>query len=530
MDVTRTVSEQYKVMLALAGVAAAMIWVWVPTRWRRPALALLVLVSVVNYSRWGFDAWTRRIDAYDLMHYYVNAKYIDELGYLDLYPAMMLVDAEHGGPFFPAARSYMAQDESGHHYAPTQHGVARGKVVRQERFTPERWAAFEHDVLTLQRDYGCRDRDRKKRCIRELSDELWLQLVTDHGFNGTPAWTLIAEPIANVVPVEALKALGYLDVALLAVGLGAVGWAYGGETGLFALLFVAVTYSARWPYVSWVFLRYDWVAALLIATAALKRPGGRWGAAVAGAMAGWASVVRLFPAMWMWGPLWRGLWGLWERQLRRHLLVMAAAFFVAVGVLQGAATARYGTDRVAEHFENMLDHNSAEQLSSRRIGLAMALATEPWKGFEAELAISPETRLLVDEQSTVRYTLAAALAVALGLALRRRSDDEAFAWGFFPFFLITTASYYYYVARITLVVVHAGNLHRPRHRVGLASLFGLEVLTTAISVYAPEWDTANPGKEHRMLLIGALAWGLLAYGLVQMVWMAVEREDAPAEG
>jgi hypothetical protein len=247
-------------------------------------------------------------------------------------------------------------------------------------------------------------------------------------------------------------------------------------------------------------------------------------------MAGWASVVRLFPAMWMWGPLWRGLWGLWERQLRRHLLVMAAAFFVAVGVLQGAATARYGTDRVAEHFENMLDHNSAEQLSSRRIGLAMALATEPWKGFEAELAISPETRLLVDEQSTVRYTLAAALAVALGLALRRRSDDEAFAWGFFPFFLITTASYYYYVARITLVVVHAGNLHRPRHRVGLASLFGLEVLTTAISVYAPEWDTANPGKEHRMLLIGALAWGLLAYGLVQMVWMAVEREDAPAEG
>jgi hypothetical protein len=517
MDVPRAVTELYKVWIALAAVPLALAWARLPIRARRPWLALLCVAAFVNYSRWGPDAWVRRLDAYDLLHYYVNAKYVDELGYLDLYPAMLLVDAEHGGPFFPKAKRYMAQDAEGHHFEPVSHGVERGRVVRDTRFTAERWAAFTHDVLVLQRGIGCRDRDRAGRCLRELDDNLWEQLVNDHGFNGTPAWTWVAEPIANAVPVEHLKALGYLDVALLLVGLGAVGWAYGIDAALWAALFLFVTYSTRWPYLSWVFLRYDWVAALLVATAALRRPVGRWGPLIAGLAAGWAATLRLFPALWMWGPLCRGLWGLWEREVRRPLLVLAAGFLLAVGVLQVGATLRFGPERVAEHFENMMDHNSAEQLSSRRIGLAMALATEPWRGLALEKSISGATRARVGAQTPVRYALGAALAVALGLALRRADDDEAYAWGFFPFFLLTTASYYYYVARITLIVAHAGRLDAPRHRVGLAMLIALEAGSAASETWA---------AGHRMLLIGGLAWGLLAYGVVQIGWLFAERRAA----
>lgn len=519
MELTRELVEWNRVALGLGGALLALLWARLPGGARRPALAVLVLSGFLNYSRLGTDVWTKRVDVYDLLHYYVNAKYADELGYLDLYPAILQADAENGGPFFPQVE-YMAQDETGHHRAPVAEGIARGRVVRDTRFTPARWEAFVHDVLVLQRELGCRDRSKRtRRCLRELNPEMWNELVLDHGFNGTPAWTVLAQPLANAVPVGSVKLLGYLDVALLLAALAAVGWASGGDAALWTALFLLVTYSTRWPYLSWGFLRYDWIAGLLLATAFLRRPGGRWGAALAGIFAGWAAVLRFFPAMWMWGPLCRGLWGLWERELRRPLLVLAGTFLLSVGALQAAATARYGPAFVAEHFENMMDHNRAEQLSSRRIGLALALATEPWTGMALEERISDETRARVEAQAPLRYVIAAVSVVALGFGLRRKGDDEAFAWGFLPFFAFTTASYYYYVARAPLVAVHAAGLDGARHRAGLAVLLALEAGSSALEVGA---------TGHRMLLIGLLAWSLAAYAVLQVGWMILQdRRGAP---
>ena len=65
--------------------------------------------------------------------------------------------------------------------------------------------------------------------------------------------------------------------------------------------------------------------------------------------------------------------------------------------------------------------------------------------------------------------------MGLGLGLRRKRPDEAFAYGFLPFFLLTTASYYYYVARVTLWALHASGLPRGRHAVGLVMLVGTEI-------------------------------------------------------
>lgn len=524
MDLSRTITEGYKIWIAGAAALLALLWGVLPVAWRRQLLVATLLIAAVNYARWGTDLLATRLDAYDLLHYYVNAKYIDELGYLDLYPAVILVDHDNDGPFFKRQGPvYMAQDASGHHLEPVAHAVARGKKVREEKFTPERWKAFEHDVLYLQRTLGCRDKNKKGECIRELSDELWEQLINDHGFNGTTGWTLFAEPVARVVPVESLKLLGYLDLVLLGGAVGMVVWAFGTDAALWTTLFLLVTYSTRWPTITWVFLRYDWVACLIGATALIAR--GR--SAPAGVLAGIASTARMFPALWMWGPFVRGLWGLWEGQVRRHLLVLAAAFVLAVVAVQGAATLRYGPGRVAEHFENMMDHNKAEQLSSRRIGLALALATEPWKGTSMEQVITEERKVLIDRQSPLRYGLGAVGVVALGFALRRQKDEEAYAMGFAPFFLFTTASYYYYVARAPLIVVHAANLDRWRHRVGLAMLMGLETFCN--------WsETAYPG--HRLLLIGDLAWGLLAYLIVQIAWMMweswrpVPTAPTPAQG
>jgi hypothetical protein len=210
--------------------------------------------------------------------------------------------------------------------------------------------------------------------------------------------------------------------------------------------------------------------------------------------------------MWLYGPGAKGFAGLAERKVHRSLLVMLGGFLVGVAVLQGAAFVDLGVDAARLHLENMEDHNSSEQLSSRRIGLALAL---PYQGGLLPKSLPKETKVLIEHQKPLRYGIAAVMMLVLGWGLRRARDDEAYAFGFLPFFLLTTASYYYYVARLTLVVLHAGEPTKPKHAVGLAMLFGLELFSN--------WaETRYP--SHRVFLIGTLAWGLALYGAVMALW------------
>lgn len=521
-DVSRTVTEGYKIWLAGGATLLALYWARLPRKWSIQLLVVLLSLSAMNYARWGTEAATQRLDAYDLLHYYVNAKYFDEIGYLDLYPAVLLVDHENDGPFFEQGDQYLAQDDEGHHLETIGHALGRGEQVRSERFTEERWAQFEHDVLYLQRTIGCRKRNSKGRCVQEINDRLWRQLINDHGFNGTTAWTAIARPIASIVPVESLKLLGYLDVLLLSAAIGAVVWAYGTVPALWTALFLLTTYSTRWPYFSWVFLRYDWVAGLLLATAMLKR--GK--PLLAGLFAGWTAVLRMFPAMWMWGPLGKGLAGLVRGKVHRQLLVFAAGFLLSAGVIQAGATVSLGVDHVQTHFHNMIDHNDPMQLSSRRIGLALALSSTPWRGTAVNKIITTDQKRRIEAQKPLRYGLAALILLALAWGLRHSRDDEAYAFGFLPFYLITTASYYYYVARATLILVHAADLHRLRNRVGLASLFAMEAFCN--------WAQST-FSDHRLFLIGTLSWLIAAYILLQVGWLlweaqATDSGAAPAQG
>ncbi len=491
----RDESEAWKVVLGILAVGLGIGWRWLPRRLGLGLLGTLAVVSTLNYARFDPELVTEKYDTYDLMHYYLNAKYFDELGYYDLYPACMLADLENDGPYFKKQGAiYMAQNEAGHGRRPISHGIERGQKVRATRFTPERWTAFEHDFLVLQRTGP------------SMNDKLWRQMIIDHGYNGTPTWTLLARPLAEWVPVEHVKLLGYIDLVLLLGATLVVAWAYSTETGLWVWLALMLGYSLRWPTVSWAFLRYDYVALLMVAMAAIKK--GRYG--LAGALTGISATFRLFPALWMVGPAAKGLFNLPRRVVHRQLLVLAAGFLAAAAVAEGGTALRLGTDTIVAHFDNMMDHNSAEQLSSRRIGLALAL---PYRGELEPKLIEPERKQIIDAQKPLRFAISAVLLAALGWGLRRAEDDETFAFGFVPFFLLTTASYYYYVTRITLVMLHAQDLRKPRNIVGLTLLFGLEIFS--------HWaESVLPG--YRVYLIGRLAWGLLVYVFVMTVFFNIE--------
>jgi hypothetical protein len=123
-----------------------------------------------------------------------------------------------------------------------------------------------------------------------------------------------------------------------------------------------------------------------------------------------------------------------------------------------------GPLNVREHFENMMDHNSAEQLSSRRIGFALAL---PFRGHLEPKNITKAIKAEIEEQKPLRFGISFARLAGFAWGLRNKRDDETFAYGWIPFFLLTTASYYYYVVRVVLIAFHAGE-NRPPPQPGRA--------------------------------------------------------------
>ena len=492
MAISKAVSESLKIYLALGGGGLALAWRFIPAPWARRILAALVLVASVGYIRASTHTLTTRLDSYDVIHYYLNAKYFSELGYYDLYPAVLTAD-EEAGPRWDTGPQYMAAGDEGDHMAPIAEAYRRGKVVKAG-FSTERWSQFKHDFLVI--------RDWKKG----IDSELWRQMVQDHGYNGTPAWTLQATPFVRLVPVEFLKVLAYLDVALLAAALAAVVWAYDLDAALFVALFLFTTYSTRWPIIGTAFLRYDYVSAMIIAMCCLKR--GRPFAA--GLFGGWAGVLRLFPAAWMFGPAFKGLFGLTRRELSRPLLRLAGGFLLAAALLQGGSALLLGPEALATHSRDIKQHTSAEELSSRRAGLALAL---PFRGDLEPKNISRRIKQDVEDQARLRYAVGGAFLLVLAWALRRSDDDEAYAFGFAPFLVFATAIYYYYVTRVTLILAHASRRDSWRHATGLAMLFAVDAFSN--------WSEVNrPG--HRVYLIGWLGWMLVVYLVVMTGWLLWE--------
>jgi hypothetical protein len=532
-NVNRAASEGYKVYLCGGGVLLALFWARLAPfgKLREQFLIALTILSAFNYMRWGEKVLVEKVDTYDLIHYYLNAKYFDELGYYDLYPACMLADHANDGPYFDEGSKYMAQDENGHGFQPISHALARGRIVRAENFTEERWEAFEHDALYLQ------------RTVPGFNSKLWRQMIQDHGFNGTMAWVLTAGPLAEWVPVEYVKWLSSIDLALLAMAMALVWRAYGSATMTWAIFWILLSYSARWPTISWSYLRYDYLAALIASMALLRmnRP------VIAGILTGYSGALRMFPVVWVWGPLMVGLAGLMRRapaslsldgmtgpkpsgltsRVNRPLVMFGVAAAVMFLAFEGITALRYGPEPMVDHYDNMVDHQKSEQLSSRRIGLAMALpywGNGEWIGNEQDGLRFDRSRKLpkfietprkwkVEDQKPLRYGLSLIYLLLVGWGLRKLRPDEAFGFGFVPFFLLTTASYYYYVTRVTLVLLHASDLKQRRNVFGLTWLLGLEMFSN--------WaETEQAGQ--RVYLVGILAWGLAIYAVVMGCWFLYE--------
>jgi hypothetical protein len=392
------------------------------------------------------------VHLHDVAHYYLGAKYFDELGYEHLYTAMLRAEAEVTPGRFSTRE---ARDLATNELVPIRELLLRSDEVKAG-FTPQRWEDWKRDVALF----------------KEALGPQFASLYIDHGFNPTPLWPLMGGTLARRVPAGSrtgVLLLTLLDPLLLAAAFAAVVWAFGWTAALLGLIHFCLIYGASFGWTGGAFLRYVWFAAVLVAACCLER--GRF--AAAGALLALAAALRVFPVFFV-VPLALQAAHRWWRERRaprEHVRLLAA--FTATGAALFLLTGLQprGFPAWDEFRQNMSKH--MDTISPNIVGLTAALAHHdlPDTITLEEMRAERNRYVTVNHVQLATLFLGALAAVAL-LAPRVR-PAEALLLGV-PLLLtgLNLASYYY----VMLVLMAVVWWDRPLR---VAALFALEAATHA---------------------------------------------------
>jgi hypothetical protein len=213
----------------------------------------------------------------EMFHYYLGSKYFKELGYSELYNAVVTADTEQDNaladiPFLTDLRTYQnIQRET----------VLRDAARVRALFSEGRWNAFKDDVSFFKTATGMPSAPGLRA------------LVMDHGYNASPASTFVFGLLTNAIPVTQLWLLAVLDVFLVAAMIGLVFRTFGFETGaLFGIFFYANVLNDH-DYIAGGLLRYDWLFCIVVAVCLLKK--GRYSSSAF--FLTLSAMMRVFPVV-----------------------------------------------------------------------------------------------------------------------------------------------------------------------------------------------------------------------------------------
>ena len=236
------------------------------------AVALVVLLS----GAWvggGVAAGKLPIThSWEQFHFYLGAKYQREVGWLNLYKAVILADRESVNAL---ANMPTTRDLTNFEQVPVETALKDAAEVKA-RFSPAQWEAFKADWAAMTRIWPIN----------------WTAILNDHGNSNSPTWSIVATPIARLVPLSSRgqALLGWLDL-LLMLGMWLAVWQTFGHRAASVGLFIWAVPPIVFEYSVGSFLRWDWLFALGLAACFLKQKRSGW----AGGFFGYAVATKLFP-------------------------------------------------------------------------------------------------------------------------------------------------------------------------------------------------------------------------------------------
>lgn len=320
--------------------------------WALRVLGMLGFLAYFNFGAFHFNGI--RVHLWDSLHHYLGAKYFDEIGYDGLYECIALADAEDPR-LGPGAAGRVLTDLRTNRMTTAAEVVAHPDRCHA-RFSGARWSDFKADVAFFR---------------ARFPDADWQNVTTDHGFNASPAWLLIAHPLAGDDPVTMtrLGVLAALDPLIMLAAFAALVWAFGWERAALVAIVWGTYFPGRLWWTGGSFLRWDWLAALLAGLALLRRDRPF----AAGGLLAYAALSRVFPAFALAGAALAALVAVIRRQKvdRAIVRVLAGAAVAAVLLVPLASAVRSGPGW-SEFARNLAKHTSTA--SPNRMGLAVVVA------------------------------------------------------------------------------------------------------------------------------------------------------------
>ncbi len=466
-------------------------------------LTVSIVYGIFNYYNFNKKDVVSIGDGADMMYYYLNTKYLDELGYFSLYAAELTADREFNNRYASKVRKY--RDLRDYKVKSTKVAFEHGKEIKEKQFTKERWESFKHDV-----DYFM--------ALPEMS-YLHDYIFSDHGYNPPPTWAVPGYALAGLVPVEHVKIIAMADVVAVISMLIAIAWAFNLETTLFVMLFFLTTFSGRWPMLGQCLLRFDWSSALVIGICFLKKD--RW--ATAGAFMAYSAFNRIFPAIFFFPWLVVAVLDVVRtKKLPKHHIRFAAGAAAVSVFLVVTAAGLFGVNRFKESEYNLLMHNRS--FSSHRIGLADLFVFDG-ETTRAELRAAgglhdKELRVQATKQLRDFIGLLTLAFIAYYIYRVKKPVHELVQLAAIPLFCMTAPQVNYYNLRIILVVWHMINLKEGLfHRIGILALFAIEIMAQYSHISGNERFATN----------SYTSYGLFFYYLFVMAWMLAQIRKTSAK-
>ncbi|HEY8041794.1 MAG TPA: hypothetical protein VIF15_18450 [Polyangiaceae bacterium] len=497
------------VVLVFASTAGLLVfyrgpWRRAVRRWGTHVLGLCAVAAVVSWLGFG-DFHSLWVDApgavagspgrakverhlplhfHEFFHYYIGAKYFRELGYEGLYDCTALADAElaEEQQVAPRIAGYVRDLDDVLTDKTYEEAKAHCRDGLRPGFSDERWAAFKHDLRELQ---------------RLAPDGWWSGVVFDAGFNPPPSWVVVGGAFANAIPIRVGSAPTFLvatslDVLLLVACFLALRRAFGAGTAVTVAIFFGASFIASYGWNGGAFLRYTWIAAVVLGMVALQR--GRW--VLAGALFGAATCDRLFPIGFALGAIVPvAVRALRSPAERRLLIRFGAGFSGIVAVLVLVSVLLFGTSSWHVFFSRIFRHGDVYY--TMHIGLKKVLTWRPWvasQNFHDHLGLQNFRRWNLRLHATWAAMRPVAVPIQLvgmvgaGYAsVRRRPYEAALLCGVCAMFLFSIPANYYYVvlAVVPAVILRAAmtapSASRRLREYAVLTAFTLCWVTTLIS-------------------------------------------------
>jgi len=474
---------QAGVLLKIVLVSAAMVWVWSlpedagrdrgPARrtYRKHVLAVLAVLAVVAHVRFFQFHGPYVFHFHEMFHYCVGSKYYGEVGHYRLYDFAVIADSEtdHFFDVLPVIRNMETLA-----LVPASSAMQYGDECRT-RFTPERWGQFKADMDGLKKLAPGRKLDPGVR---------WQYILTDMGYNPTPAWSLAANLITNRLDVgrrSVLTMLALVDFALLIVMFLGIGATFGWEAAGLGIVFLATNQMVRFSEIGGGFLRYDWLVALVLGVCALKT--GR--KVPAGALMGYSTMMRVFPVLF---AACVGVYGICRWVRTRRIpggdVGFAAAFLATCGLLAAGAVVRFGPQCWGEFARKIAVHN--DLLHPKSVGLENLFLYQG-ETMERDLAdkTGPAGSVSFEEAKRQRreqqrpWIRLAGIVLVVGVVsvlwMRRVCPYEAAVLGTVLVCALVAPTRYYHSYLVLPVVMFATWLPRRNAKVGLMLLFSMVI-------------------------------------------------------